>query len=149
MRPQHITAENVRTDHQHHRRGPDASMRPQHITAENRGSLRLRRRVPDGFNEAAAYHCGKRAHVQRRASGAARTRFNEAAAYHCGKPDGAGDEVAALRRASMRPQHITAENAHESHSGCRLVGASMRPQHITAENRAISRASSSACDRLQ
>ena len=62
-------------------------MRPQHITAENSpaapdvGPAEVNR-----FNEAAAYHCGKRrmraafdAHV--------RSGFNEAAAYHCGKLD--------------------------------------------------------------
>ena len=37
-----------------------------------------------GFNEAAAYHCGK--HATRRASTSRSAGgFNEAAAYHCGK----------------------------------------------------------------
>ena len=42
-------------------------------------------------------------------SSGARGSFNEAAAYHCGKR---GDPVGELgvSRASMRPQHITAEN---------------------------------------
>ena len=58
MRPQHITAENAA--------GcviPDtmqiASMRPQHITAENVGQRDGIGRPRAGFNEAAAYHCGK------------------------------------------------------------------------------------------
>ena len=34
-------------------------MRPQHITAENRVGRSRRGRAPPGFNEAAAYHCGK------------------------------------------------------------------------------------------
>ena len=36
-----------------------ASMRPQHITAENATMLARSRRRSAGFNEAAAYHCGK------------------------------------------------------------------------------------------
>ena len=84
-------------------------MRPQHITAENsRPSRSSARRGRRGFNEAAAYHCGK------------------PGPWTCGA-SGAGF-------ASMRPQHITAENlqrfAHLPH----LPAASMRPQHITAEN---------------
>ena len=64
---------------------------------------------PDGFNEAAAYHCGKLVHREgcKRKSDASmrpqhitaenhkllapndvrRPGFNEAAAYHCGKPE--------------------------------------------------------------
>ena len=59
MRPQHITAENGddlfgRDSHR------DTSMRPQHITAENAGGARAASRGNADFNEAAAYHCGKR-----------------------------------------------------------------------------------------
>ena len=39
--------------------------------------------------------------------------FNEAAAYHCGKRDAAEAAEAAAAGASMRPQHITAENSRE------------------------------------
>ena len=35
-------------------------MRPQHITAENVGSVIRQLFVGGCFNEAAAYHCGKR-----------------------------------------------------------------------------------------
>ena len=87
MRPQHITAENERS-HGAGARIIPASMRPQHITAEN---------IPDPAPECKAI-----------------ASFNEAAAYHCGKPHlggggGGGDHERAS--ASMRPQHITAENA--------------------------------------
>ena len=37
-------------------------------------------------------------------------RFNEAAAYHCGKLRAIEQILMAFRVASMRPQHITAEN---------------------------------------
>ena len=83
MRPQHITAENPTGV-----AGPvktvQASMRPQHITAENGRDAPTGVAGVPGFNEAAAYHCGKRHQAPRRAAGPA---------------------------ASMRPQHITAENA--------------------------------------
>ena len=36
--------------------------------------------------------------------------------------------------ASMRPQHITAENALRHEPALLVLDASMRPQHITAEN---------------
>ena len=131
MRPQHITAEN-------HERAAEwgaadaASMRPQHITAENRTEQRVLPRSPVRFNEAAAYHCGKpRGWIRRPGTGssfneaaayhcgkprgtrwspATTSCFNEAAAYHCGKPRTGGVGVAGERAASMRPQHITAEN---------------------------------------
>ena len=85
--------------------------------------------------------------------------FNEAAAYNCGKRVPVGRLRAAFDAASMRPQHITAENDEGednegSAAGCfneaaaynggklrelvapdRHAEASMRPQHITAENR--------------
>ena len=61
-------------------------MRPQHITAENRNVATIITPPAPGFNEAAAYHCGK----PDRSAGAPRT----------------------ARPASMRPQHITAENGH-------------------------------------
>ena len=58
-------------------------MRPQHITAENPDIQIPLRRRGQRFNEAAAYHCGKR---RRRSTQPPRRRgFNEAAAYHCGK----------------------------------------------------------------
>ena len=60
-------------------------MRPQHITAENAA-----RPVP--------------------ARGAAEGGFNEAAAYHCGKHLASVRHAVLLVDASMRPQHITAEN---------------------------------------
>ena len=83
MRPQHITAENARL--QPGLAGARAaSMRPQHITAENRHARRTRPRPSSSFNEAAAYHCGKRQKSSQTDS--------------CPKV------------ASMRPQHITAEN---------------------------------------
>ena len=62
-------------------------MRPQHITAENPDGPVDHRGGITCFNEAAAYHCGKR-----RVGGALWVRryrcFNEAAAYHCGKRAG-------------------------------------------------------------
>ena len=87
-----------------------ASMRPQHITAENHYFEHIRISKHRRFNEAAAYHCGKRGiwwdlvgtggiasmrpqHItaENRARAPARRRracrFNEAAAYHCGKRD--------------------------------------------------------------
>ena len=107
-------------------------MRPQHITAEN---------VPidiasdwehtPGFNEAAAYHCGKPAAADPRRD--RRRGFNEAAAYHCGKR-GRRRGRACGPTASMRPQHITAENGGLGVLRARARIASMRPQHITAEN---------------
>ena len=95
-------------------------MRPQHITAENAPAPQRRRTCTTGFNEAAAYHCGKPAgraaeeesplasmrpqHITaenvilRNASSTFAKRFNEAAAYHCGKPrsDQRSDAVCAL-----------------------------------------------------
>ena len=59
------------------------------------------------FNEAAAYHCGK--HTRPPASCVLSGCFNEAAAYHCGKRIIMGYSSSSAR-ASMRPQHITAEN---------------------------------------
>ena len=106
MRPQHITAENA-DPVWWLTRVPSASMRPQHITAENPASWSDRRSTPTGFNEAAAYHCGKR------------------------------EDPCLLTHAllaSMRPQHITAENEQIRSAGRVAEGASMRPQHITAEN---------------
>ena len=86
-----------------------ASMRPQHITAENAERRTGEREGGGSFNEAAAYHCGKRRHgAELRSLGAAR--FNEAAAYHCGKHQ-LVDQVDRECNASMRPQHITAENS--------------------------------------
>ena len=61
-------------------------MRPQHITAENA----LQVTYPD----------------------MARTCFNEAAAYHCGKRRTDATGAARSTPASMRPQHITAENGN-------------------------------------
>ena len=59
MRPQHITAENrARVVALFQRQA--ASMRPQHITAENKPRLWRSDRAQPRFNEAAAYHCGKR-----------------------------------------------------------------------------------------
>ena len=89
MRPQHITAENASIPVRDAalRR---ASMRPQHITAENLCADVTRARGAGCFNEAAAYHCGKRAF-----------------------------KVTASRSvdASMRPQHITAENPQDGELG--------------------------------
>ena len=62
MRPQHITAENVGLVVRVAERGA-ASMRPQHITAENSGWAPAFLLGFFGFNEAAAYHCGK--HLRR------------------------------------------------------------------------------------
>ena len=180
MRPQHIAAENDRDsdalgDHD------VASMRPQHIAAENRSPSAPPATADPGFNEAAAYRCGKpprTRYIPARCS----ARFNEAAAYRCGKPrwrarrsawSGCFNEAAAYRcgkpeavarpeiaqiDASMRPQHIAAENLpgrarrasgtgrfneaaayrcgkHRRATGRRrLQPASMRPQHIAAEN---------------
>ena len=106
MRPQHITAENPATRKRSDAAGL-ASMRPQHITAENVWLYRLETETAC-FNEAAAYHCGKRV-----AEAAERI----------------------TKAASMRPQHITAENEQQlARGGVVRGGASMRPQHITAEN---------------
>ena len=82
-------------------------MRPQHITAENLGVPVPLDAAGGGFNEAAAYHCGKR-HDH----------------HESQSPDAA----------SMRPQHITAENDRVDHPRAEGAEASMRPQHITAEN---------------
>ena len=106
-------------------------MRPQHITAEN-GPIMCTMACAGGrFNEAAAYHCGKHARVD--AIGVSVGRFNEAAAYHCGKHFTSGASSGA-GGASMRPQHITAENARRRRVRGARGRASMRPQHITAEN---------------
>ena len=109
-------------------------MRPQHITAENAASIPFVASRTAGFNEAAAYHCGK--------LGAPSSffppvvRFNEAAAYHCGKPEIPSRVMAGPWSASMRPQHITAENERRMRGAAPpSCAASMRPQHITAENR--------------
>ena len=153
MRPQHITAENAaaptiitppapgfneaaayhcgkRLGDSVVRRRRQASMRPQHITAENRPSG-SEKQTQKSFNEAAAYHCGKR--PARRTRRVVQLSFNEAAAYHCGKrsrPAG----LAGGGLASMRPQHITAENEIHRRPERVPADASMRPQHITAEN---------------
>ena len=58
MRPQHITAENLSVIGRGLRLQV-ASMRPQHITAENASLPCPSGRWRRGFNEAAAYHCGK------------------------------------------------------------------------------------------
>ena len=84
-----------------------ASMRPQHIAAENREKTNSPAQR-DSFNEAAAYRCGKRRLTWRACANFGG--FNEAAAYRCGKRGGVR-AVDRLRRASMRPQHIAAENA--------------------------------------
>ena len=132
-------------------------MRPQHITAENARHAVCRLAAGGRFNEAAAYHCGKLStcgmiHTPSR-------RFNEAAAYHCGKQVTETLALLDVGHASMRPQHITAENPKpraaagrtrasfneaaayhcgkrggERRRGQRSAPASMRPQHITAEN---------------
>ena len=68
------------------------------------------------FNEAAAYHCGKRPSICRPSARPAG--FNEAAAYHCGKRPRTAAAGRARGDASMRPQHITAENARTSLSTC-------------------------------
>ena len=106
MRPQHITAENLRLGAARER-DRAASMRPQHITAENGSAFERPVAAGPSFNEAAAYHCGKR-----KAPGRNR----------------------AMRAASMRPQHITAENLPARLRSDADCAASMRPQHITAEN---------------
>ena len=59
MRPQHITAENARRRASAPGCGR-ASMRPQHITAENLSVSAGVGWIGACFNEAAAYHCGKR-----------------------------------------------------------------------------------------
>ena len=84
-------------------------MRPQHITAENHRAANARIVSPPGFNEAAAYHCGK-PHALEIGQPRRRPRFNEAAAYHCGKPSSPAVDGGRAEGASMRPQHITAEN---------------------------------------
>ena len=106
-------------------------MRPQHITAENNDLAYDKYVVEYSFNEAAAYHCGKRRRCRGARVGA--KSFNEAAAYHCGK---LGDIFRSYtpEAASMRPQHITAENAAVAGRRRQKNRASMRPQHITAEN---------------
>ena len=157
MRPQHITAENLfealRRSGAPARFNEAAAYHCGKPRAHTQSQARRRR-----FNEAAAYHCGKQA-AQVAEAGAARS-FNEAAAYHCGKHVAAGritpagvrfNEAAAyhcgkLRNsqierqadevASMRPQHITAENRRVRRILRRREAASMRPQHITAENSA-------------
>ena len=162
MRPQHITAENSSWRSRWRRPAggfneaaayhcgkrpsrssgaPEpraASMRPQHITAENPGRTAAHRPNPPRFNEAAAYHCGKRGLRILHADNA--VGFNEAAAYHCGKQVTVRGSMMTEGGASMRPQHITAENEQPGRGRSAGRTASMRPQHITAENfRACSR----------
>ena len=180
MRPQHITAENMHRDPD---QGRDryASMRPQHITAENVPCGRSSATSTACFNEAAAYHCGKPARPRHPTAPAAscfneaaayhcgkpvrtttrssrETRFNEAAAYHCGKPTSRREpcqppnrfnEAAAYhcgkrtRRSGCLIRHRSFNEAAAYHCGKLTRGrgeahggacASMRPQHITAEN---------------
>ena len=110
MRPQHITAEN----HVHAAveilDGPSFNEAAAYHCGKPRDGTPSSRPIRRCFNEAAAYHCGKPSLIDpphRRGDRG----FNEAAAYHCGKPAGgpaAGSDRDA--RASMRPQHITAEN---------------------------------------
>ena len=107
MRPQHITAENAALAG-YARGSAPASMRPQHITAENSRRSCDHREPRRCFNEAAAYHCGKPGRP--RPSPRRPRRFNEAAAYHCGKREADSRVPSAQAHASMRPQHITAEN---------------------------------------
>ena len=136
MRPQHITAENAASEPWVSVR-LSASMRPQHITAENPPAPASRHTSSAGFNEAAAYHCGKHT-----LSGAAPPRphcFNEAAAYHCGKQPREIQVGVQHGLASMRPQHITAENQLHPRPPDLARRASMRPQHITAENGPLAR----------
>ena len=64
MRPQHITAENSGGSRASSARS-GASMRPQHITAENASVSMALGGISRSFNEAAAYHCGKRAGSRR------------------------------------------------------------------------------------
>ena len=109
MRPRLITAENA-PFHLPDELAAGASMRPRLITAENAGTCRVRGRVGDGFNEAAAHHRGERRRPLR--AGADRP------------------------GASMRPRLITAENAEQGRRHGLLLGASMRPRLITAENSA-------------
>ena len=107
-------------------------MRPQHITAENNTRPPASCVFSGCFNEAAAYHCGK---LESADAGKVRTWcFNEAAAYHCGKRRRPAGRDQIRRAASMRPQHITAENPPVGGRQELLADASMRPQHITAEN---------------
>ena len=132
MRPQHITAENAR--HPVGRRADvSASMRPQHITAENPPHPTDMGMIPRGFNEAAAYHCGKLSCRGAYPASSGKC-FNEAAAYHCGKRGARDAPHGGRRAASMRPQHITAENRAGLVLWAGRLEASMRPQHITAEN---------------
>ena len=120
-------------------------MRPQHITAENAPAPQRRRTCTTGFNEAAAYHCGKPAgraaeeesplasmrpqHITAENPGATRDQmryalcFNEAAAYHCGKRAPEDAQAPAGGDASMRPQHITAENGGGSHAATAVADA--------------------------
>ena len=143
MRPQHITAENERHGRRAEQGDGEASMRPQHITAENES--------PTGdwaFNFFASMrpqHITAENAPARGDQAREDSCFNEAAAYHCGKRglrrELQGDRL--LQRASMRPQHITAENSARPGACARPGSASMRPQHITAENSAPSGASSS------
>ena len=107
-------------------------MRPQHITAENGSALCERAHGRRAFNEAAAYHCGKRGPCPSPSSW--RRAFNEAAAYHCGKPRRPVRHDGSPAPPSMRPQHITAENESLLRRARRDRSPSMRPQHITAEN---------------
>ena len=88
MRPQHIAAENAL---KYGDFAPDyrASMRPQHIAAENARTLTYRDGRARGFNEAAAYRCGKLECVV---------------------------SLFVVEVASMRPQHIAAENPNPAAS---------------------------------
>ena len=124
-----------------------ASMRPQHITAENF-------RLPESatgctirFNEAAAYHCGKRASAGR--GGGRRTScFNEAAAYHCGKPRLAGARIGVWASFNEAAAYHCGKPLRDEDSGRRGGAASMRPQHITAENCGASSTRYPACGRF-
>ena len=106
-------------------------MRPQHITAENLTIGYGRNLDSKGFNEAAAYHCGKRRNGPgdplRTAS------FNEAAAYHCGKPGYSRSRALRLVRFNEAAAYHCGKRVGPV-SPMRRQQASMRPQHITAEN---------------
>ena len=132
MRPQHIAAENPVRRRQLERQ-LRASMRPQHIAAENPPEPHQPAAGFAGFNEAAAYSCGKR-----RAAVVAVARIPAASMrpQHIAAENIASSPPrSASTSASMRPQHIAAENVSSGQGRADVGGASMRPQHIAAENR--------------
>ena len=131
MRPQHITAENEAAPLRTRKRpGRFNEAAAYHCGKPGRNRATPPRSRP-GFNEAAAYHCGKR---ERPAPALPRPgRFNEAAAYHCGKRVPCPSSRTRVCRFNEAAAYHCGKRRNARRS-TRAPPASMRPQHITAEN---------------